>query len=312
MILQFLKSSVHNLQHALSKSRTFLVQRLKKLFNGQVNDEAMEELERILYESDLGVKASTELVQSTKLFLKSHPQATASEIIEFLQKNLIQSFDAIPHSLKMNSKTQEPTVLLIVGANGNGKTTSCAKLAYWLKSHGKSVLIAAADTFRAGAQEQLKTWAERIGVDCVMGTYKSDPAAVVFDACSAAKARGVDVLLVDTAGRLENKSHLMRELEKIRRSCEKNIISSPHETLLVLDATIGQNGLEQAKSFHQATPLTGIILTKMDGTAKGGIALSIQRELSVPIKFLGLGEKIQDFANFDAQTYIKALFGAED
>jgi fused signal recognition particle receptor len=200
-----------------------------------------------------------------------------------------------------------PTVILVVGVNGNGKTSSIAKLAHYLKEMGQTVLLAGADTFRAGAQEQLAIWADRLQCDIVQANYKSDPAAVAFDACTKARALGYDVLLIDTAGRLENKTHLMKELEKITRSCQKVIPNSPHDTLLVMDATVGQHGVEQAKSFHEATPLTGIILTKLDGTAKGGTAFSIQRTLKIPITFITLGEQVEDFARFNAEEFVDAL-----
>jgi fused signal recognition particle receptor len=195
-----------------------------------------------------------------------------------------------------------------VGVNGNGKTTSVAKLCNKLLGEKKKVILAAADTFRAGAQEQLAIWAERLGVDLVSGAYKSDPAACAYDAFQAACARGADFLIIDTAGRLENKTHLMRELEKIKKSLQKIRPDTPQETLLVLDATVGQNGLENAKTFSTYTPLTGLILTKMDGTAKGGGALVIQKELGIPIKFIGTGEGVDDFLSFDAKAFAHSLF----
>lgn len=204
-----------------------------------------------------------------------------------------------------------PTVILVVGVNGNGKTTSIAKLAKLLKEDEARVLLAGADTFRAGAQEQLAIWANRLGVDIVAANYKSDPAAVAFDAISKALAKGYDYVIIDTAGRLENKTHLMKELEKIRRSCQKLVPEAPHETLLVMDATVGQNGLTQAKAFHEATPLTGIILTKLDGTAKGGTAFGIQRALKIPIKFISTGETVDDFAIFEPSSFVEALLTSE-
>jgi fused signal recognition particle receptor len=199
-------------------------------------------------------------------------------------------------------------VMLIVGVNGSGKTTSLAKLAHLLHSAGKKVLIGAADTFRAAAIDQLELWAKRIGVDIVKHQSHSDPSAVAFDAISAAKARGAEAVLIDTAGRLHNKTDLMHELAKIRRVCDKVCPGAPHETLLVLDATTGQNAIDQANTFHQFTPLTGLILTKLDGTAKGGIVVAIQRQLGLPIKFIGTGEGIDDLQPFDPQQFVKALF----
>ena len=232
-----------------------------------------------------------------------HPDAKADEIIGFLREELTKVLTSYDSTLA----TGNPLVILIVGVNGNGKTSSIAKLAKYFKTEGKKVLVAGGDTFRAGAQEQLNIWAERIGVDIVSANYKSDPAAVAFDAVSKAVAKNYDVLLIDTAGRLENKTHLMKELEKMRRSLAKHIESAPQETLLVMDATVGQNGVEQAKAFHQSTPLTGIILTKLDGTAKGGTAFAITQALKIPIKFISMGEQVDDFAAFDPATFVQAL-----
>ncbi len=215
----------------------------------------------------------------------------------------------IPSGLEEVSAARMPAIFLIVGVNGNGKTTSVAKLSHLLKQNNKKVLVAAADTFRAAAIEQLETWAEKLKIDIVKGAPKSDPAAVTFDAIQAAKARGCDVVLIDTAGRLHTKTPLMQELEKIKRSCQKaSSNGGPHETLLVLDATTGQNAIDQAKHFHKFTPLTGIILTKLDGTAKGGIIIAIQRELGIPIKFIGTGEQIDDMQPFDPQKFVESLF----
>jgi fused signal recognition particle receptor len=198
---------------------------------------------------------------------------------------------------------------MIVGVNGNGKTTATAKLAKRFQDAGKTVMMAAADTFRAAAVEQLETWAHRLQLDIVKGSPKSDPAAVAFDALTAAKARGADVVIVDTAGRLHTKTPLMQELEKIRRTCQKVVPSSPHEVLLVLDATTGQNGVEQAQTFCKFVPITGLILTKIDGTAKGGVAINIQRQLGIPILFLGTGEGVEDLEPFEAGVFVKGLFG---
>jgi fused signal recognition particle receptor len=200
-----------------------------------------------------------------------------------------------------------PTVILVIGANGSGKTTSIAKLAHLFSSQKKSVLLAAADTFRAAAQEQLAIWANRLNIDIITSTYQADPAAVAFDAITAAKARGVDVLIIDTAGRLENKQHLMRELEKIKRSCHKALPGSPHEILLVLDATVGQNGVEQASSFHGSMGVTGLILTKLDGSAKGGVVIAIQKQLTLPVKFLGVGESLDALVPFDSKNFVHSM-----
>jgi fused signal recognition particle receptor len=202
----------------------------------------------------------------------------------------------------------KPTVVLIVGVNGSGKTTSIAKLAGWLKEHGKKVVLAAGDTFRAAAVQQLTVWSNRLGIEIVKQDTGADPAAVAFDAADAAVSREADVLIVDTAGRLHTQEHLMRELEKIRRVLGKRIEGAPHETLLVLDATTGQNAVQQARRFHEATPVTGIILAKLDGTARGGAVLSIKDELDLPVKFVGVGEKLADIEPFDPAEFVEALF----
>lgn len=305
MILQFVKKGLSRLASALKKTSSYFQDKLTRLFaSGKVDEELMEALEELFFEADLGVLLARELASKTRAFVKKQPQANSHAIIQFLRDELIQNLSQKDPTLHL---THCPTVILVVGVNGNGKTSSISKLALSLKQQGKKVLLAGADTFRAGAQEQLAIWADRLGIDIVQATYKSDPAAVAFDACSKAKAKEYDVLLIDTAGRLENKTHLMKELEKIIRSCQKILPGSPHETLLVMDATVGQHGVEQAKSFNAATPLSGIILTKLDGTAKGGTAFSIQRELNIPIKFITLGEQVEDFALFNATDYVEAL-----
>jgi fused signal recognition particle receptor len=210
---------------------------------------------------------------------------------------------------KTHATTGHPLVFLIVGINGSGKTTSIAKLANLLKKEGKKVLLAAGDTFRAGAIDQLSLWAERLEVDIVKAQSGSDPSSVAFDALTAAKNRGCDVVLIDTAGRLQNKTDLMHELEKIRRVCNKVVPGSPHEIILVLDATIGQNAVEQAEVFHQFTPLTGILMAKLDGSAKGGVILPIYRELGIPIRWVGVGEQIDDLTPFNSSEYVSGLFG---
>ncbi|MCE5293081.1 MAG: signal recognition particle-docking protein FtsY [Chlamydiales bacterium] len=303
MVLQFLKNSYNALKTALKKTRSFFFDRLTSLFSGKIDQAVLDQLEELFYEADLGVSISRDLVEKTKNYSKNHPDAKSDEIIGFLREELTK----VLTSYDSNLATGNPLVILIVGVNGNGKTSSIAKLAKYFKTEGKKVLVAGGDTFRAGAQEQLAIWAERIGVDIVSANYKSDPAAVAFDAVSKAVAKNYDVLLIDTAGRLENKTHLMKELEKMRRSLAKHIESAPQETLLVMDATVGQNGVEQAKAFHQSTPLTGIILTKLDGTAKGGTAFAITQALKIPIKFISMGEQVDDFAAFDPTTFVQAL-----
>lgn len=303
MVLQFLKNSYQALKSALKKTRSFFSERLTALFSGKIDQEMLDGLEELFYEADLGVSISHELIDKTKAFIKSRSDAKAPEIIRFLQEELTRVLSVYDTTLAVKPLT----VILIVGVNGNGKTTSVAKLAKLFKDQGKKVLVAGGDTFRAGAQEQLAIWAERLKVEIVSANYKSDPAAVAFDALSKASSKGFDVVIIDTAGRLENKTHLMKELEKIRRSMQKVVPDAPHETLLVMDATVGQNGVEQAKAFHESTPLSGIILTKLDGTAKGGTAFAITRALKIPIKFISLGEQVDDFAAFDPVAYVQAL-----
>lgn len=308
MVFQFLKKGYQAVTSALKKTRDRFSTRLRSLFSRKFDESLLEELEEIFYEADLGVKTAQEMTKKTKEFLIKNKGASADEVLSFLEQELIEVLKPFDYSLKISTNASCPTVILVVGTNGNGKTTFIAKLARYLIDDGKKVLLAAADTFRAGAQEQLDIWAERLQVDIVSGNYKSDPAAVVFDAIEAARARGCDFVLIDTAGRLENKTHLMKELEKIKRCCEKFGPNCPHETLLVLDATIGQNGLTYAKTFREFTPLTGLVLTKIDGTAKGGTAIAIQKELSIPIKFLGTGEGIHDLAPFEPEAFVHSLF----
>jgi fused signal recognition particle receptor len=222
-----------------------------------------------------------------------------------LEETLTQ--EMAPLNFQLSFNPIGPTVILIIGANGSGKTTTIAKLAHLFLSQNKTVLLAAADTFRAAAQEQLGIWGKRLQIDTIHAASMADPAAVAFDAITAAKSRGIDVLIIDTAGRLENKSHLLRELEKVKKSCQKALPGSPHETLLVLDATVGQNGIEQAKSFHTSMGITGLVLTKLDGSAKGGVVIAIQKQLAIPVKFLGVGETVDALAPFDPKTFVHSM-----
>ncbi len=289
----------------LSKTSSFLGSRLKALFSSTLTQEAYEKLEQILYEADIGSAVTEELITGVKKFLKRDPSAQPEEIIAEMKK-LADGILSLPP--KTTPKQGHPHVILIVGINGSGKTTSIAKLAAHYKNQGKKVLVAAADTFRAGAIDQLTLWSDKLGVEIVKAQPGSDPSSVAFDALTAAVKRGLDIVLVDTAGRLHNKTDLMQELEKIRRVSGKVIPDAPHEVLLVLDATTGQNAVEQAKIFHQFTPLTGIILTKLDGSAKGGVVLPIYKELGIPIQWVGVGEKEGDFIPFDKNSYLSGLF----
>lgn len=308
MVLQFFKSSYSKVKSALSRARSLFSEKLKSLFQGKIDEGTLEQLEQLLYEADFGVQTATELTHKIRELHRINPASTTSDYLKALQTHLLSLLGTYPTGLLDLPPDQRPLVILIVGVNGNGKTTSVAKLAHFLKNHQKKVLVAAADTFRAAAIEQLETWAQRLNVEIVKGSFSSDPAAVAFDGVTAAKARGCDVVLIDTAGRLHTKTPLMQELEKIKRSCHKASQGGPHETLLVLDATTGQNAIDQAKHFHKFTPLSGIILTKLDGTAKGGIVVAIQRELKLPIKFIGVGEQIDDLQPFDAQSFVSNLF----
>lgn len=293
------------IKSALSKTGAYFGSRLRSLFGSPLTPEAYEQLEQILYEADIGSVVTEELIASVKKFLNRHPTAHSAEIIAQMEKH---ADDILSKPPKIVPKHGSPQVILIVGINGSGKTTSIAKLAAHYKNEGKKVLVAAADTFRAGAIDQLSHWAEKIGIEIVKAQPGSDPSSVAFDALSAALKREIDIVLIDTAGRLQNKTDLMQELDKIRRVSSKVVPESPHEILLVLDATTGQNGVEQAKIFNQFTPLTGIILTKLDGSAKGGVVLPIYREMGVPIQWVGVGEKADDLIPFDKKTYLSALF----
>jgi fused signal recognition particle receptor len=279
--------------------------KIRALFSKAPDEAAFDHLEQIFYEADLGAAAAAELVDKIRALYRKNPEIQTDEILAFVKKELLQ--DLISHHPTYSS----PHVILLVGVNGSGKTTTLAKLAAYYAKQGKKVLVAAGDTFRAAAIEQLEAWAKRIGVDLIKSQPNSDPSGVAFDALAAAKARGIDIVLIDTAGRLQTKTDLMHELAKVRRVCQKQIPTAPHETLLVVDATIGQNAIDQAKTFHQFTPITGIVLTKLDGSAKGGIAIAIQKELHIPIQWVGTGEGAQDLEPFDPETYVDALLGSK-
>ncbi len=293
-------SFIKKLFSPFTKIKSLLGQKILSLFSKKIDETTFLALEQLLYEADLGPALALELTEKLKTHMRKDPNP--ENIIPFLKSELLPSFISPPPITD-----HHPHIILIVGVNGSGKTTSIAKLASHYKSLNKNVLIAAADTFRAAAVEQLSTWAQKIDIDIIKSKPNSDPSSVVFDALSAAKARNSDIVLIDTAGRLQTKTDLMQELSKIRRTCQKQIPDSPHETLLVLDATIGQNALDQAKIFHQFTPITGIILTKLDGSSKAGIAIPIQRELKIPILWVGLGEKEADLIPFNASDYLDAL-----
>lgn len=306
MVLSWVKKSWSSLRSVLRSTRSALTDRIKTLFGKKVDEALIEELEEILFEADLGVPTVQDLIKETRSVLQEAPETTVEQLLATLEEKLVQEVSHLSFELRENNNG--PTVILIVGANGSGKTTSIAKLCNGFLQQGKTVLLAAADTFRAAAQEQLGVWAERLDVPMIRSNYQADPAAVAFDAICAAKARGIDVLLIDTAGRLENRQNLLKELEKINRSCHKALDGAPHEVLLLLDATVGQNGIEQAKSFHAAAPVTGLILTKIDGSAKGGVVIAIQKELSLPVKFVGTGESIEDVSPFNPKEFVHLMF----
>lgn len=308
MVLHFFKSSYLKFKSALQRARSLFGDKIRTLFQGKIDENMLEKLEQHLFEADFGVQTAMELTHHVRELHRLHPTYQTTDYLAALRTHLLQLLNKYPPTLKELPAQDLPLVILIVGVNGNGKTTSVAKLSHLFKENQKKVLVGAADTFRAAAIEQLEMWAQRLDIDIVKGFPKSDPASVAFDAVQAAKARGCDVVLIDTAGRLHTKTPLMQELEKIRRSCHKASAQSPHETLLVLDSTTGQNAIEQAKQFHKFTPLTGIILTKLDGTAKGGIVVAIQRELGLPVKFVGTGEQLDDLQPFDAEAFVSNLF----
>lgn len=304
MVLNFIKSGYQKVKNALIKSGSLLGNKIRALFQGKMDQDTLDGLEKLFYEADLGVETATALTQKVKQLHAQNSKIDAESILEVIRSELLSLLTA---DRAVDIETHSPHIILVVGVNGNGKTTSTAKLANKWKAQGKQVLLVAADTFRAAAMEQLELWAKQLDIDIVKGSSKSDPAAVVFDGMQAAKARGSQVVIIDTAGRLHTKVPLMQELEKIKRSCRKFIPEAPHETLLVLDATTGQNGVDQAKAFHQFTPISGIILTKLDGSAKGGVAIAIQRKLGIPIKYIGLGESIDDLERFDPEAYVATL-----
>ena len=295
------------LKMGLSKTKQAVFGRLDAMFSGfsRVDEDMMEELEEILITSDVGVGVTESILEDLRERIRKEKLTEPAAVKDALQE-LLASRIGEGEPLKLGTT---PSVILVIGVNGVGKTTSIAKVAGLLKHEGKEVLLAAADTFRAAAIDQLRVWAQRVGVDVIAHEEGSDPAAVVFDAVSAAKKRRADVLIIDTAGRLHNKKNLMDELEKMNRVIARELPDCDRETLLVLDATTGQNAILQAKEFKNTAGLTGLILTKLDGTAKGGIVFSIRDELGIPVKLVGVGEQLDDLQYFDASDFVSALFG---
>lgn len=292
----------------LGKTRDKISSSLSSVLTlGRAIDEALlDKLEETLLSDDIGVETTDKLITELREAYRGREIATTDEIVPFLKEHIKSYWP--DRDRQLHSAQSGPTVILVAGVNGTGKTTSIAKLAYILNKNGKKVIVAACDTFRAAAVEQLSIWAERIGVQIVKHKMGSDPAAVAFDACEAAVAREADILILDTAGRLHTKKDLMMQLTKIRDVVARKIPDAPHEVLLVLDATTGQNAIIQAKTFAEAINVTGIFLAKLDGTARGGIIIAIKDQLDIPVKFVGLGEKPGDIAEFDPNTFVEALF----
>ena len=298
------------LAEGLTKTRNNIMNSVSNIFTGHdiIDDDFYEELEETLIMADLGITTTTSVIENLKDKVKELKIKDPADCKKLLMDSLKEQMQVKPDAYDFENKK---SVVLMIGVNGVGKTTSVGKLASQLKNSGKKVLVAAADTFRAGAIEQLTEWARRSEVELIAQKEGSDPAAVVFDAVNAAKARNVDVLICDTAGRLHNKKNLMDELNKIYRIVSKEYPEAAVETLVVVDGTTGQNAKEQARQFSEAAPVNGIVLTKLDGTAKGGIAIAIESELSIPVKYIGIGEKIDDLQKFNADEFVEALFNVE-
>ncbi len=302
------------LEKGVEESRNGLLSKLGKVIagKGQIDDAILDELEEVLIASDVGVKTTLDIIRRLEERVSRDKYVNKEELNTMLRDEIIGLLIKTPFDGSADFDAQFPEiphVILMVGVNGVGKTTTIGKLAHRYKSAGKSVLLGAADTFRAAAVDQLKIWSERAGVPIIEQGQNADPAAVAFDTVAAAKARGADVSIIDTAGRLHNKKALMDELSKIKRVLSKVVSNAPHEVLLVLDASTGQNALQQARAFTEAVDITGLVLTKLDGTAKGGIVLGVSHELSVPVKYIGLGEDIESLQVFDKEAFVYALFG---
>ena len=298
------------LVEGLTKTRNAVVSGIENVFLGYdvIDEDFYEELEETLIMGDIGIRASTDIIEELRKRVKEEHLNSPAQCREVLIDTIKRKMDLGENAYEFENRK---SVVFVIGVNGVGKTTSVGKLASQLKNEGKKVLVVAADTFRAAAIEQLEEWTKRAGVDIIAQNEGSDPGAVVFDACKAAKARNTDVMIVDTAGRLHNKKNLMEELKKINKIIEREYPDAYRETLVVLDGTTGQNALEQARVFNEAANITGIILTKLDGSAKGGIAVAIQAELSIPVKYIGVGEKIDDLQKFNSKEFVDALFSNE-
>ena len=305
-----LEQFIDKVKRGLEKTRSALSEGISSVIGGtdRLNDEMVDEIEAILLQADVGLETTTEIVEELRENLQDSAEDLTAQVMSLLKEQLTRQISDESEGDTSHLVLGKPHVILIVGVNGVGKTTTVGKLAKQFSDDGKRVLLAACDTFRAAAIPQLEVWSQRAGADIIQPQQAADPASVAFDALSAALARDVDVLLVDTAGRLHNKVNLMEELKKIRRSLGKQDPGAPHETLLVLDATTGQNALNQAREFNRATELTGLVLTKLDGTAKGGIAFALRREFGLPVKLIGVGEGVDDLQPFNGHAFVEALF----
>jgi len=299
---------LERLKQGIQKTRAGLVGKVEDVLLGkkEIDPELLDELEYTLITADIGVRTATEILESIRQRVDRHLVNDPAELRQLIREHLLGVLESGGRPL--NWPASPPAVVLLVGVNGSGKTTTTGKLAAQFRTQGKSVLLCAADTFRAAAIDQLEVWSRRSGADIIRQSAGADPSAVLYDAIQAAKARQTDILLADTAGRLHTKSNLMAELEKMRRTAARLIEGAPHEVWLVLDATTGQNGLEQARRFTESAGVTGLILTKLDGTAKGGIVVAIARELGLPIRYVGVGEQADDLLPFDAHQFIDSLF----
>jgi fused signal recognition particle receptor len=309
--VKLFKSAISAFKKGLDRTRDSFVSSIRTLLKGRKLDDALiDTLEKRMIEGDMGVKTTRRLIDELRQSYRDKTIQTGDQVMDYLKAELVALWPPADRELRMAESG--PTVILMTGVNGVGKTTSIAKLTRALQLQGKTVLLGACDTFRAGAVRQLEIWSERLQVDIVKGQQGGDPAAVAFDACKAGVARGVDVVILDTAGRLQTQDPLMRQLTKIRSVVEKQVPGGPHEVLLVLDATSGQNALRQAEAFAEATGVTGIFLSKLDGTAKGGIVIAIREATDIPVKFVGVGETPEDIQPFDPATFIEAMFAERE
>jgi len=301
---------LEKLKAGLSKTHQGFAEKIDQLILGKksIDQDLLDELEGLLFSADLGVKTSSQLIEGVRKGLKRGELDEPEKVKDFIKQEIFQILKSGENPLSIDSSRTKPFLFMVVGVNGVGKTTTIAKIAHQYSSQGKKVLIGAADTFRAAAVEQLEVWAKRVGADLIKQSRGSDPSAVAFDSIHAAKARNIDLVFIDTAGRLHTKVNLMEELKKVKRIIARECPGAPHEVLLVLDATTGQNAISQAKLFNEAMGVTGIAITKLDGTAKGGIIVGITGELKIPIRYIGVGEGMDDLREFNASEFVQALF----